>query len=1508
MKNKKFTRTLLTVLSCLLLVGVAFGIVAVADSTDADRATTAEIVYKNVSYKGAPALVFYVGTDADLAENQKIKVFFWNSEVKNGVYNEHNADYVKDAEASVTIDGESYSAVISNETAPSELRRAVYAKAALVETVNGEEKVVYLGELLRYSVYDYALDMLSAADGAAQDQTQIYTALLDYAAAIQKILFTNQYNGAVNEQKLAEAGGWANEYYVVQFNRYIYNEETGLYEDEGVDIRYAASSADQVLNVKEALYYTKGGVTYSFRGFRNLDNSFILNDGDLVKALSDKLAVTKTPLYSNERTMTAGKIGITEYNVLYGLYNGDYVTYDDKQSLSDLGNNYGTYMSQYNVGTNTNVTALKTIKVQDYYYNGNLIQYFYTSDGSISGNIKDYHYVAVHKETGALGTGAISSKASEYDFYDINGAAVTKEEIEVISSAHANIIDDPTGGDRGNSFAFIKHIYDVTDPGKTPYEHNINIHNIKAAGEHNDSFATQGYVLYAGSVTPNDAGTAGSNKISGGNGYIYNKAPAVLDSNDTYPVHIFETDIYFSSVHNGTGTQIYIRNGSNETITQLSLASPARESDEFYIFVESGFGKSSGQYDATGNSLSNLLAGSNGSKTTGGKLNQREWINLRVEYVAAGSKALMKLYINGELWSYIYDNISTNDTAMSSLSVFNLHASRETYIHFDNTYFATDGLYTVASSGDSGSSDTAYSKEFYTEGDEYFGKGEYAAEAATVEKGYKPANGLKTGVTIVDDTLADGSSNTALQMYKSQNAGYSASVAAADPGGNIYVFETDLKVIGSDNKSEWMMKFALQNKNIASPNDTQEILMVCIMFKGDYWTLSRLNSPFDSSLKFKLDEWHNLRMEYDPISENMKIWVNNIEILNQKYTKTIEDDSTFAGVNLNLRARPDGSVYTQILFDNLYCSTKYQDAQGIGANVDKADTNKYNDFVAPDEYTEVKTDGTNKYIETGRIEIEGAPAHNRGNEYIFETDIKWNGATGFENTEDTIAKVLELKLDSEAGNILTLNGMATAVANSDLLIKAGTNTLGAILNGYWMNLRVVYSVGEPQLIDDVLNYTATYTVYINNGVAYTTTIVSPDMNNLTFAKATLSISGEDYGITPSVGIDNTYIGSRYIDDYKNGKNFASSDQNKSGNTDGDLPVVGEAEKKTKISIGSYYLYETDFKWVDGAATINLVGVDGAFFTIYVIPDANDPGYAKLSLENDIEKAFASVYVNIWHNIQIVAENGVYTVKLSGNEKATLEAALGATFTKATVVAEVANGVVIDNTYVDIQNKNFSASGANKDKSYSSFIDADNKGLLEYDEVLAEADPSSAYTDAYISINKAQIVMGKNTAVSSNILTLLNGKANGTATHIFETDIKWAATRWGVESAIDGNGHAPFYTITLRGDDGAELVTIYAVGVYNVDTVSTKDQYLKLFTSIEDVIAGNSFAYVLADLWYNIRVEYSADGSYGIYLNNNAVYSGNGAETNSLSGVDVALGEDVYDSAIYIKNTYVASID
>ncbi|MBQ7386820.1 MAG: hypothetical protein IJW03_01500 [Clostridia bacterium] len=1503
MKNSKFTKALILALSCLLLVGVAFGISAFAETTDG--ASSVEIEYKNVSYKGAPSLVYYVGTDAPLAENQKVKMLFWNTKNATNIYNEHTADYSKYSESTATIDGTTYYTVLGEGVAPSEVRLTVFAKPALVEVAeDGTETVVALGELLEYSIFDYALEMFNAkvngeSGTAAEDQVEIYKSFLDYAAAIQEKLFTNAYNGVLNQTKLDAVGGWANHYYVVRVNRYLYDSTLHEYVAEGEYVLFSDSKAGTI-TIDSDMYYEKNGTNYAFKSYRDSDGKTL----NVVKDFGTE-KITSRSIFSTSYDVDMQSPGVVEYDMYYGVATGHYITFDEGKSITDIGDSKN-FWAQYDATTGSCKSTMTESDVTIYYYNHTAdsdpveITKFYADQAAASADMRDYHYAAVNKTDGTLATKKIAAAdVSKYDFVDIyTSDKVTADVVKMNSRGYTEVVEAPNSSEedgRGNAIAFVKHFYTTDDEGNKvtyftgPVYSNMN----------NGGFKNEGYVTALGSLAINADGTGASSLTANASINFANNSPATVTNPDVSNVHIMEFDFCLDGDQYGTSLVQILMGG----MIKFNLGIE-KDTGNVYLFDETSPAKSGTRYDINGNKTSGThLGGTLGGKTLGKSMSTNTWYNLRIEYIdGADDTATVLIYIDGELASYIRGTTADkSDAKMTSCGLNFATGTRSSYFYMDDLYVATEGSYYVPEVEDTPTVDVTYYDKVYegTTGD-YHGQGVYFDKSAQIDKSHKPANGLLSGRTsIAEEKLSDGTKNFALHMLKSANAGFSASYAADNLGGNLYIFETDVKVIGSDNKTEWMLKLSFQDSGITAPGDSKEFAMVCIMYKDGYWTIANQSTPLNSELKFHLEEWHNLRLEFNPANDELNVWVNNVWVYGKVgYGRSGSgSDSTYAGMSINVRQRPVDSKYTEILFDNIYTTTEYRDYHGQGVN--NAQSEHYDTYTAGEGVT-VNTDETyGTYISNTLNTITGIPAHNRGHEYIFETDIRWNGAAGFDLIDSSTAKVLDFVMKSGENNVLSINGVTTNAADSDLMLKVGTVTVATLARDYWMNLRIVYTPHEAEKNeegDDV--YKATYKIYINGAEAYSVTVECDPVN--TFDRAILTIDGSEEGVTPNIDLDNTYTAAVYVDDHGAGDNYSNADTNKYG--DGDLPVTSSTPLKALTSIGSKYTFEADVKWVAGTAKLSLTSLEGEYFTVYIIPDASDAGYAKLSLTENIEDAFFTIYNNVWYNVQIIAEDGIYTVSVSGKERTTKKLALSATCTGATV--SVTSGEIdLDNTYVAVENKNFAGNGVNKDNAIPNYTQGVGTSVV-FDPNLSETDTNNKYTDAYVTTSKSQIILGKNTSMSDCLVSFVGGKAAGL--HIFESDITWGGTDWGVETNIPDTDKAAFFTVTLKDADGNAFFTIYAVGTYYIDTLANTTKFLKLYTSLDDVAADNAFAYVSEGVTFNLRVEYASTGAYTVYVNNTKATEGTGAASASMSGVDVALGNDVYDTNVALKFTYVAS--
>ena len=175
----------------LLLIGAVIGITAFAD-----EAPSVEIVRKNISYDGAVKTLYAL--DAKNVGNGKVGVLFYSVDPAD---ESAEYDYVKYASEKITLGKAEYDVVFSKGFRPTDLRKSIFAVPVIVEG----NKVVAKGAAVEYSPYIYAMNRFDQESTA--DQLALYTALLEYGAAVQRVLST--------PAEVAANGGYADEYYSI---------------------------------------------------------------------------------------------------------------------------------------------------------------------------------------------------------------------------------------------------------------------------------------------------------------------------------------------------------------------------------------------------------------------------------------------------------------------------------------------------------------------------------------------------------------------------------------------------------------------------------------------------------------------------------------------------------------------------------------------------------------------------------------------------------------------------------------------------------------------------------------------------------------------------------------------------------------------------------------------------------------------------------------------------------------------------------------------------------------------------------------------------------------------------------------------------------------------------------------------------------------------------------------------------------------------------------------------
>ncbi|MBQ8322073.1 MAG: hypothetical protein IJX92_06885 [Clostridia bacterium] len=196
MKNTKISRVIAMVLAMVLVVCSAAMVYASATETAPAGEVTdkIQVVSKNANYQARTELMYAVTVDTEallMDRNDTVYMLFWNSEqTGEDAYTFGTANYrvySKDTEE-VGHYGECY--VFSSDGINAcDISKPLYARPAVkyIDIVDGNIEVRYVyGELIEYSIADYAEEMLAKSD-ITEAQRNLYTDLLTYGAEARKL-------------------------------------------------------------------------------------------------------------------------------------------------------------------------------------------------------------------------------------------------------------------------------------------------------------------------------------------------------------------------------------------------------------------------------------------------------------------------------------------------------------------------------------------------------------------------------------------------------------------------------------------------------------------------------------------------------------------------------------------------------------------------------------------------------------------------------------------------------------------------------------------------------------------------------------------------------------------------------------------------------------------------------------------------------------------------------------------------------------------------------------------------------------------------------------------------------------------------------------------------------------------------------------------------------------------------------------------------------------------------
>ena len=299
---KNTVKIITLVLSCMLLIGGIIGI-----GVSAEDAPSVEIYKKIISYEGAVRIAYAVDS-SELSDGEEIKIAFsYNENVTapTGKLNAEDFAYVNGVSEIYEIGDKSYPTVFSNGFAPVNMTKTIYAIPLIVDA---DGNVIASGDVCDFSIFRYCTERFSANPSA--DQLELYTALLDYGAAVQEALLAS---GAYSQSDL-DRYGWADAYYVAKVTKLI---------DGAVDsVSYECYRESDVTLNPEKSYKNK-----IFAGFLDAD-------GNELKAYGDSTASS----WNYYDTTLA--LGETEFTYKYA--GGKVYTWSDEngEDITLAGNGY----------------------------------------------------------------------------------------------------------------------------------------------------------------------------------------------------------------------------------------------------------------------------------------------------------------------------------------------------------------------------------------------------------------------------------------------------------------------------------------------------------------------------------------------------------------------------------------------------------------------------------------------------------------------------------------------------------------------------------------------------------------------------------------------------------------------------------------------------------------------------------------------------------------------------------------------------------------------------------------------------------------------------------------------------------------------------------------------------------------------------------------------------------------------------------------------------------------
>jgi len=198
---KKLKSKLIAGLAAVACGACAMGVYAQAEFVsktmpvaDAETAPVLTIESNNVSYADSVYIVYAVATE-NVDASANVQMLFWNEPQTEYVVG--TQAYAEETKGTVTVHEKECLAFYSEGLSAKQMTDDVYCRAYV--EVGG---TAYYSEVKKYSVLQYVYDMRTRGDLSAE-QTNMYTAMLEYGAAAQLLLVDKVTGEVHNGDRLA---------------------------------------------------------------------------------------------------------------------------------------------------------------------------------------------------------------------------------------------------------------------------------------------------------------------------------------------------------------------------------------------------------------------------------------------------------------------------------------------------------------------------------------------------------------------------------------------------------------------------------------------------------------------------------------------------------------------------------------------------------------------------------------------------------------------------------------------------------------------------------------------------------------------------------------------------------------------------------------------------------------------------------------------------------------------------------------------------------------------------------------------------------------------------------------------------------------------------------------------------------------------------------------------------------------------------------------------------------